>query len=96
MPLYSRLGAYDTDLLHRAAGRRPRRLFEYWAHEAALVDVELWQAFQFRMESGARMWGSMARIAEDNPELLDRVLARLLPHAARAGASGDRGAGRDR
>ena len=80
MPLYSRLGAYDTDLLHRAAGRRPRRLFEYWAHEAALVDVELWQAFQFRMESGARMWGSMARIAEDNPELIDRVLERVRSH----------------
>ncbi len=53
MPLFSRLGPYDRELLHRAASRRPRRLFEYWAHEAALVDVKLWQAFQFRMDSGA-------------------------------------------
>ncbi len=74
MPLFSRLGAYDTELLHRAAGRRPRRLFEYWAHEAALVDVNLWQAFQFRMESGARMWGGMKRIHDEKPEFVEWVL----------------------
>lgn len=74
MPLFSRLGPYDVELLHRASGRAPRRLFEYWAHEAALVDVRLWQAFQFRMESGARMWGGMDRIARENPELVARVL----------------------
>lgn len=74
MPLFSRLGPYDRELLHRAASRRPRRLFEYWAHEAALVDVNLWQAFQFRMESGARMWGNMARIIQDKPEFVAWVL----------------------
>ncbi|WP_344767214.1 winged helix-turn-helix domain-containing protein [Aeromicrobium panaciterrae] len=74
MPLFSRLGAYDIELLHRAAGRRPRRLFEYWAHEAALVDVGLWQAMQFRMESGARMWGGMKRIFDEKPEFVDWVL----------------------
>ncbi|WP_332641617.1 winged helix-turn-helix domain-containing protein [Aeromicrobium sp.] len=74
MPLFSRLGAYDTELLHRAAGRKPRRLFEYWAHEAALVDVNLWQAFQFRMESGARMWGGIKRVYDENPEFVEWVL----------------------
>ena len=74
LPLYSRLGPYDVELLHRASGRAPRRLFEYWAHEAALVDVKLWQAFQFRMESGARMWGGMARIAQEQPEFVEWVL----------------------
>ncbi|WP_456698261.1 winged helix-turn-helix domain-containing protein [Aeromicrobium sp. P5_D10] len=74
MPLFSRLGSYDVEILHRASGRAPRRLFEYWAHEAALVDVALWQAFQFRMESGARMWGGMARIAAEKPEFVAWVL----------------------
>lgn len=74
MPLFSRLGPYDRELLHRAASRRPRRLFEYWAHEAALVDVNLWQALQFRMASGARMWGSMARISQEKPEFVAWVL----------------------
>ncbi|MEJ7633991.1 crosslink repair DNA glycosylase YcaQ family protein [Aeromicrobium sp.] len=80
MPLFSRLGAYDVELLHRAAGRRPRRLFEYWAHEAALVDVNLWQAFQFRMDSGARMWGGMARIFQDKPEFVAWVLEEVREH----------------
>jgi uncharacterized protein YcaQ len=74
LPLYSRLGPYDRELLHRASGRAPRRLFEYWAHEAALVDVRLWPALRFRMDEGARMWGSMRRIAEEQPELVQRVL----------------------
>ena len=74
LPLYSRMGPYDVELIHRAAGRAPRRLFEYWAHEAAYVDVNLRPAFQFRMDSGARMWGSMARIIEQNPDLVAWVL----------------------
>lgn len=74
MPLFSRLGTYDPELLHRASGRKPRRLFEYWAHEAALVDVNLWQAMQFRMASGARMWGGMKRIFDEKPEFVDWVL----------------------
>jgi uncharacterized protein YcaQ len=77
LPLYSRLGPYDVEILHRASGRSPRRLFEYWAHEAALVDVALWQAFQFRMESGARMWGGMVRIFEEKPEFVEWVLSEV-------------------
>ena len=45
MPLYSRMGPYDIDLLRRASsttGRRPRHLVEYWAHVQALMPVELW------------------------------------------------------
>ena len=74
LPMFSRMGPYDVELIHRAAGRAPRRLFEYWAHEAALVDVRLWPALRFRMESGVRMWGSMARIIEQKPELVAWVL----------------------
>ena len=42
MPLFSRMGPYDVDLLHRAAERTPRRLVEYWAHVAAFMPVDLW------------------------------------------------------
>lgn len=75
LPLYSRLGAYDTDLLDRASSRAPRLLCEYWAHEAALLDVDLWPAMGHKMRSGRGMWGAMARIAKDQPELVDTVLA---------------------
>lgn len=74
MPLFSRLGAYDRELLHRASGRAPRTLFEYWAHEAALVDVELWPAFRFRMDDAAGMWRGPRRIAQERPQLVARVL----------------------
>lgn len=86
MPLYSRLGPYDTDLLHRASGRAPRLLFEYWAHEAALVDVDLWPAMSHKMRSGRGMWGGMARAAAENPALIDEVeaaVARFGPITAR-------------
>ena len=51
MPLYSRMGAYDVDLLRRAStGRRDRRLVEYWAHVQAYMPVELWPVMRHRME----------------------------------------------
>ncbi len=74
LPLFSRMGPYDPDLIHRAAGRAPRRLFEYWAHEAALVDVRFWPALRFRMEDPIGLWGGPRRIAEEKPDLVERVL----------------------
>lgn len=50
MPLFSRMGAYDTDLLRRASTGRSRRLVEYWAHVQAYMPVELWPHMQHRME----------------------------------------------
>ncbi len=63
MPLFSRMGGYDVDLLRRAAERRPRRLVEYWAHVQALMPVELWPLMQHRMDHyrGERgKWGFVA------------------------------------
>jgi uncharacterized protein YcaQ len=49
MPLYSRMGPYDVDLLRRASEGRPRRVVEYWAHVQAFMPVELWPVMRFRM-----------------------------------------------
>ena len=49
MPLFSRMGPYDTGLLTRAAERKPRRIVEYWAHVAAFMPVELWPHMRHRM-----------------------------------------------
>ncbi len=71
MPLFSRVGAYDVGVLDRAYGQPPRRLFEYWAHEASLVPVELQPALRFRMARAHRhAWGGMRRIAQEQPELV--------------------------
>ena len=53
MPLYSRMGPYDTGLLRRAADEaRPstRRLVEYFAHVQSLMPVELWPLMRHRMD----------------------------------------------
>ena len=73
VPLYSRLGAYPTDLLDRMAYEAPRELFEYWAHEASLVPVSLHPALRWRM-ARPHPWGGVRRITEQRPDFLDRVL----------------------
>jgi uncharacterized protein len=81
LPLYSRLGPYPTTLLEQAAYRRPRELFEYWAHEASLVPVELHPLLRWRMAAAReKSWGGMRRIAVEQPGLVawvrDEVAAR--------------------
>ena len=78
MPLYSRMGPYDVDLLRRAStsgGRRQRSLVEYWAHVQALMPVELWPLMRHRMEryrSERGKWGFSAD-ASLEPRVLDAV-----------------------
>ncbi len=75
LPLFSRAGAYDTAVLDRAAHYAPRRLFEYWGHEASLIPVGLQPALRWRMERAADdAWGGMRRIQQDRPELIRDVL----------------------
>ncbi len=81
MPLFSRLGAYLREELDRAAwGRKPRRLFEYWAHEASLLPVEYQPLLRWRMERAERgegVWRSLRAFAGDRRELVEAVLARI-------------------
>ena len=50
MPLFSRMGPYDVDLLERASERQPRRMVEYWAHVQAFMPVDLWPVMRHRMD----------------------------------------------
>jgi uncharacterized protein len=76
MPLYSRLGPYPRQLLDRAFSRPPRRMFEYWGHEASLVRADLYPALRFRMaRAWTEAWGGPLRVARERPELLEAVLA---------------------
>ena len=74
MPVFSRLGPYDRERLDRIAGhgtgRLDRRLFEYRAHEASLIPVELQPYLRWRMERAAKdTWGACAGSRRIKPRI---------------------------
>ena len=90
MPLYSRMGPYDVDLLRRAAEQRPRRLVEYWAHVQALMPVELWPVMQHRMSSYRDRRGKWG-IVDERPELERDLVAAVRDRGASTARSLDDG-----
>jgi hypothetical protein len=73
--LFSRVGPYPLDLLDDASSRAPRRLFEYWGHEASLIPVALQPNLRWRMERAHDdAWGGMRRVATERPALLDQLV----------------------
>jgi uncharacterized protein len=78
LPFFSRLGPYDRSLLDRARDVAPRRVVEYWAHEASLVAPTTWPLLDFRMRRArTESWGGMQRVARDHPQLVEAVLAEV-------------------
>ncbi|TWS17908.1 winged helix-turn-helix domain-containing protein [Tsukamurella asaccharolytica] len=86
LPVFARLGDYDTALLDRARDRAPRRLVEAWAHEASLVPPETWPLLRHR-RTADRVAQRFASYESRHPGQLDRLrseLAALPPLTARA------------
>ncbi len=81
MPLYSRMGPYDVELLRRASERRPRRILEYWAHVQAFMPVELWPHMRHRMDHYRTQRGKWAFVDSD-PELEDSLIAEVRDRGA--------------
>jgi uncharacterized protein len=81
MPLYSRMGPYDVDLVRRASETKPRRMVEYWAHVQAFMPVELWPVMRHRMaryrDGRHKWWGSVV-----TDELTDNLLAEIADRGA--------------
>ena len=76
MPLYSRMGPYDIEMLRRAAERKPRRIVEYWAHVQAFMPVDLWPVMQHRMSDYRAQRGKWG-IVEADPELEASLIAEV-------------------
>ena len=75
LPAFSRLGPYPREALDRLSHRAPRRLFEYWGHEASLIPVETQPLLRWRMDQAyTDAWGGMRRIAKEKPDLVESVL----------------------
>jgi uncharacterized protein YcaQ len=78
LPTFSRLGPYDIGVLDKLSHYAPRRLFEYWGHEASLIPVELHPHLRWRMRRAHDdAWGGMRRIAQERPDLVKAVLEDL-------------------
>ncbi|GAB3933214.1 winged helix-turn-helix domain-containing protein [Kribbella albertanoniae] len=81
LPLYSRLGPYPRTMLDKASGKAPRRLVEYWAHEASLIPVETFPLMRWRMDRATtEAWGGPRSIAKERPDLVKQVLADVREH----------------
>jgi uncharacterized protein len=55
---------------------RTGRLFEYWAHEACLLPIELWPFFRRTMD-GAGHWGIFDRAIREHGELVEPIVERI-------------------
>ncbi len=79
LPFFARLGPYDTGLVDRARDTAPRRLVEYWAHEASLIPPATWPLLDFRMRRARDdAWDGMRAVARDHPDLVDAVREEVL------------------
>lgn len=58
MPLFSRLGAYDTATLDRLLFARKGPYVEYWAHMASFIPAADWGLFRFRMDDNRAKYGT--------------------------------------
>jgi uncharacterized protein YcaQ len=82
LPLFARLGAYDKALLDKLVFSRKGPYLEYWAHEAALIPVDDWPLFRFRMQFW-RDW--MDKNMPDWFQAHDATLSRLKAELAARG-----------
>ena len=99
LPSFSRLGIYDRGLIDRSAwgARRDRRLFEYWAHEASLLPLELHPLLRWRMQqadSGEVGWRSMRTFARERRSEALHVLDRIRADGPMAASDFENGKGR--
>ena len=99
LPAFSRLGSYDRALLERAAWgpRRQRHVFEYWAHEASLLPLDLHPLLRWRMARAGRGeigYRTLRLFAAERRGEAEAVLARIRSEGPLTAADFEQGAGR--
>ncbi|MBW2471768.1 MAG: YcaQ family DNA glycosylase, partial [Deltaproteobacteria bacterium] len=78
MPFYARLGPYDRDALDRWLNESGEN-FEYWCHEAAVLPVDRYPLWRWKMASMAP-WRRAQALMEEHPEVLPSVLEQVREH----------------
>ena len=72
LPFFSRLGNYDRSILQRMSATHPRRMMEYWAHEASYIRPEF---FLDLVQWQKRKWVGASAM---EPELRKDVAGKIL------------------
>ncbi|MEH3036298.1 MAG: winged helix DNA-binding domain-containing protein [Sphingomonas adhaesiva] len=99
LPAFSRLGDYDRSLLEGSAWgpKRQRRFFEYWAHEASLLPLDLHPFLRWRMaraDRGEIGYRALRRFATERRREADAVLARVAAEGPLTAADFENGTSR--
>jgi uncharacterized protein YcaQ len=83
LPLFARLGAYDKADLDRltfstASAKKGPKYIEYWAHVAALIPLESWPLWRWKMREYRDKWTSdPSHWVSANGEMLSWLRAEL-------------------
>jgi uncharacterized protein len=81
LPVYSRLGVYDTaDIDTLAYDGRRRKLFEYWGHAASYLPVGMQPLFRWRMANAAAgkgIYGGIARFGVERKALINQLRSEI-------------------
>ena len=79
LPLFARLGSHKRTAIAEATKRG--KIFEYWAHEAAHIPVELHPLFRWKMEAARRgdstHWG-LSRFYTANKAFVESIYRRVV------------------
>jgi uncharacterized protein YcaQ len=77
MPLFSRLGPYDTGRLDRLLFARRAPYVEFWAHVASFIPAEDWGLFAFRMDDHRARYAGPGTWFAENTATVEWVRAEL-------------------
>jgi uncharacterized protein len=77
LPLFARLGPYPRPLLTTMV-ERDRELFEYWAHMASFVPVDLHPLLRWRMARAREAaWSWVAQLEREHPGFVEDVFSEV-------------------
>src|SRR3954463_3434031 len=74
LTITARAGAYPEETILQLL--RDGRVFEYWAHEASLLPIELWPHFRSTM-AGDGHWGTHDRALREHADLVEPIHGRI-------------------
>jgi len=80
VPVFSRLGIYDSAVLDALVLKRPRRYFEYWGHEASLLPIDCHSLLRWRMADayqGKGIWNPLKAYAAEKRGEAEALLNRI-------------------